>query len=398
MAAAAAQQQAIAAALQGHDRLCHSTEMPLFFGRKDKDTITAWLFIDRIETAARVANWDDARKLSEIYLVLRDRAVIWWNSLEDAGIDRDNWNAVKNEFLASYQPRYTAKITYANFTELTQRQGEGFHDYYLRVHDVYFKMCEAKLADIATLRVVPANIATLAVPVAPANLAECKPEGIRDAEKVFKHQLFLAGLNEPIRGRVMEANKESLHEAMRLAVKLETIHQASKWGQVAAIYEEDDSAAADYKADDNFGDYEIVAINAIRQRQGKPLFRRNFRCSFGKTNLLNGKTDITCRYCKKKGHMQRECRKRIAENSAMTNAEGKPFTKKVKAAAVEDNARVNNKPRSSTVGSIVSGALNALNWWTVWMTLPIQTVLHCLIALTIWMIYFVMSCLMPPKK
>ena len=60
--------------------------------------------------------------------------------------------------------------------------------------------------------------------------------------------------------------------------------------------------------------------------------------------------------------MQRECRKRIAENGAMTNAEGKPFVKKVNAAAIEDNARVDNQPRSSTVGSIVSGALNALNW------------------------------------
>ena len=174
MAAATAQQQAIAAALQGHDRFRRSMEMPLFFGQKDKDTITAQLFINRIETAARVANWENTRKLSEIYLVLRNRAVIWWNSLEDAGIARDNWNAVKNEFLASYEPRYTAKITCASFTELTQRQGEGVHNYYLQVHDALFKMCEAKPADITTLWVVPANIVALAVPVAAANLAECK--------------------------------------------------------------------------------------------------------------------------------------------------------------------------------------------------------------------------------
>ena len=248
-----------------------------------------------------------------------------------------------------------AKITCANFTELTQRQGEGVHNYYLRVHDVFFKMCEAKPADIATLRVVPANIAALAVPVAAANLAECKWEGTRNAEKFFKHQLFLAGLNEPIRGKVMKANKETLHEAMRLAVELETIHQDCKRGQVAAIYKEDDSA------DDNFGDDKIAAINAIRQRQGKLPFRCNFRRLFGKTNSSNGKSDVTCRYCKKKGHMQRKCRKCITENGAMTNAEGKPFNKKVNAAIAEDIVRANNQMRSSTVGSIVSGALNRLN-------------------------------------
>ena len=360
---AATLQQAMAAALQRHDRLCRSTEMPLFFGRKDKDTITARLFIDRIKTAARIANWDNACKLSEIYLVLRNRAVIWWNSLEDAGIARDNWNTIKNGFLASYEPRYTVKITCAYFTELTQRQGEGVHDYYLRVHDAFFKMCEAKPADIATLRVVPANIAGLAIPVAAANLAKCKREGIRDAEKFFKHQLFLAGLNEPIRGKVIEANKDTLHKAMRLAVGLETIHQDRKRGQVAAIYKEDDSAATDdYEADDDFGDDEIAAINAICQRQGKPPFRHNLHHSFGKMNSSNGKSDVTCHYCKKRGHMQHECRKRIAENGAMTSAEGKPFTKKVNAAIAEDNVRADNQTRSSTVGSIVSGALNALNW------------------------------------
>ena len=63
--------------------------------------------------------------------------------------------------------------------------------------------------------------------------------------------------------------------------------------------------------------------------------------------------------------MQRECQKRIAENGAMTNAEGKLFVKKVNAAAIEENARVDNQPQSSMVGSIVSGALNALNWLTV---------------------------------
>ena len=172
---------------------------------------------------------------------------------------------------------------------------------------------------------------------------------------------------------------------MRLAVELKTIHQDRKRGQVAAIYEEDDSAAtADYKADNNFGYDKIAAINAIRQRQGKPPICRNFRRSFGKTNSSNGKSDVTCRYCKKKGHLQPECQKRIAENGAMTNAEGKPFVKKVNTAAVaEDNVRADNQMRSSTVGSIMSGALNALNWWTVWMKLPIQTVFHFLIASTI---------------
>ena len=101
--AAAAQQAAMQAALGAHDRVRRSTDLPLFFGRADKDTISARLLVDRIETAAQIAGWnDDARKLQEMYMILRDRAVVWWRSLPDAGIDRAVWDDVKNEFLAMY--------------------------------------------------------------------------------------------------------------------------------------------------------------------------------------------------------------------------------------------------------------------------------------------------------
>ena len=91
---------------RAHDRVRRSTDLPLFFGRANKDTISARLLVDRIETAAQIAGWnDDARKLQEMYMILGDRAVVWWRSLPDAGIDRVVWDDVKNEFLAMYEPR-----------------------------------------------------------------------------------------------------------------------------------------------------------------------------------------------------------------------------------------------------------------------------------------------------
>ena len=97
-----------------------------------------------------------------------------------------------------------------------QRQGEAVHDYYLRVHNSFAKMCEAKPINIGTVRVVPATAAT----VPPADLTMMKTKSIRDTEKFFKHQLFLAGLNKMLCIKVMEANKDTLHESMRLAVDL----------------------------------------------------------------------------------------------------------------------------------------------------------------------------------
>ena len=338
--AAAAQQAAMAAALQGHDRLCWSTEMPLFYGRKDKDTISAHLFIDLIETAARVANWDDARKLSEIYLILRDCAVLWWNSLLDADVDRANYQAVKADFLASYEPRYKAKATCTNFQELVQRQGEAVHDYYLRVHNFFAKMCEAKPANIGTVRVVPAT--TAAFP--PADLTTMM-----------------------LRIKVMEANKDNLHESMRLAVELETINQ-DQWaarGQVSAVEKVD---TVDDKNEDDLQDDKIAAINAICFRNGKPPFKQNFRKKFGANNNSGNNhtpSTVICRYCKKLGHVQKDCRKRLQENGAMVDAGGKPFEKRVNATHTEASNRLKNNElmkRANNIGSIVSSTLNSLSW------------------------------------
>ena len=101
---------------------------------------------DRINRAATVANWNtDERKITEFYLTLRDKAILWWDTLEDnAAIDRASWADIQKEFLAAYAPRFTARTTCTNFQDLIQRNGENVHDYYLRVSDAFKKMCEAK--------------------------------------------------------------------------------------------------------------------------------------------------------------------------------------------------------------------------------------------------------------
>ena len=165
----------------------------------------------------------------------------------------------------------------------------------------------------------------------------------------------------------MEANKDTLHESMRLAVELEIINQDQRaaQGQVNAI-EKVDTAEDENK--DDLQDDEIAAINAIRFRNGKPPFKWNFRRKFGANNNNgNNKTQNTviCHYCKKLGHVQKDCRKRLRENDAMVDAGGKPFEKCVNATHTETSNKMENDnmmKRANNVGSIVSGALNSLNW------------------------------------
>ena len=49
-------------ALTAHNRVRKSTDLPLFFSRKDKDTVPPNLLLDRINRAATVAQWNTNEK------------------------------------------------------------------------------------------------------------------------------------------------------------------------------------------------------------------------------------------------------------------------------------------------------------------------------------------------
>ena len=126
-----AQQQQLQQALGEHDRIRRSTELPLFYGRKDKDTCTAMYLMDRLDNSARIANWNANRKASEFYAILRDQALVWWGNLKDHGIntaaDPAPWDDIKAAFLKVYETKYSAKVTCTNLAELVQRPNEGVH-------------------------------------------------------------------------------------------------------------------------------------------------------------------------------------------------------------------------------------------------------------------------------
>jgi hypothetical protein len=198
----------VPAALAAHDRIRRSTDLPLFYGKKDKDTITPYLLIDRLEKAATIATWDtDERKCTEFSLILRDQAIVWWKSLVKTNPDfnRNNWDAAK-----------------AQSAGLDAAEG-------LRI----------------------------------------KKQGLDDMERYFLQQLFTAGLREDIRIKVMEAGLDNLQESLKLAREVEVIHNDRRHhkANISAINEE---GQPDIPEDEAEQDRLIEAIHAHRARNGKP--------------------------------------------------------------------------------------------------------------------------------
>ena len=190
-------------------------------------------------------------------------------------------------------------------------------------------------------------------------------------EKFFKHQLFIAGLKEDIRAKVMEAGKDSLQESVKLAVELEIIQQDRR-GRVSAVTQNshdgpgvnslaaNDAVNEDDKSDE-LGEEELAAVNAIRLRNGRPPFQRRFG-----SNRTNGgnkpfrKKPIICHYCKKPGHFQKDCNSRKAAGAAMVSP-----PKRVNALNEANTASTTNAVTavgSHNVGAITAASINHLNW------------------------------------
>jgi hypothetical protein len=305
-------------ALLQHDRVQRSSELPVFYGIAHKETISARDLIERLNKTADIANWQGGqRKCEGLYLLLREEALIWWRSLKAHGVDQTNWDQVKTAFLKYYEPKYSAVLTCNNLQDLHQRPGEPVHRYYLRLFDALEKFKEIQPA-LGAVRHAPAAGANLA----DADMIAAKQEGADEQDLFMRRQLFLAGLSERYRAKAMEADKATLGETVDYAIELERIYQRDM--KKLNVIQESDTGPT---SPEDWDDEEVAAINAIRLRKGKPPFRR-FSANQGAAPRREGfGGPVKCRYCKKLGHMQKECRSRLRANAPMVDAEGKPFRK-----------------------------------------------------------------------
>jgi hypothetical protein len=89
--------QAIQGADGGINLKVKQTKLPEFWGQREKDSITANAFIQRVDNMMAANNWSDHIAFRNFALVLRGSADIWLKSqeiLEDITGDRRLWTIV----------------------------------------------------------------------------------------------------------------------------------------------------------------------------------------------------------------------------------------------------------------------------------------------------------------
>ena len=317
--------------LNEHELNKKTTQIPLFYGTS-KDTSSGRDIIEKIELAAGIANWNDARKIRELQGCVRDQAKKRVDSiLRTCPDDMTVWNNVKKEFLEQYDPKGTAKATCAGLTDLTQKSQEKVGDFYGRVDEHFRRILENRqerhLGPLATDNVPAAQLDLVKTIVA---------RSTKDMLETIEQMVFTAGLNDQLRQKVMEAGKTTLYETFKFASEIE-IYLADKKAKANSVKldsitegteELDVAEETEFETEEEFN-----FVNAIRARRGLPprprptYFRRNNNGGGQRpaANTSYNKKDLVCRYCKKKGHNQAECRKRIRENGQCVDQHGVPW-------------------------------------------------------------------------
>lgn len=294
---------AISTALIAHDRVRRTTDIPLFYGIKEKDTITPQQLIDRLERAARVAKWDtDDLKTDQFFLSLRDEALKWSNTLNNIiGFDSNNWEQVKKKFLEAYAPKFSAKTLCIGFQDLRQKSHEDVQTFYNRVSETFRNAYSNKPDHVTTF---VGNLGGTGVNQATAN--NWMGQGVKRMELLVMNTVFCGGLREEIRNKVLEEGLTEIEESVKLARDVEAILDKKKDRSVliTSIGEEEDPEVLEVEEDEV---EHLTAVNLIRKRRGLPALRYRVRRFQG--NKSGGRRFTgNCYNCGKQGHRAIHCK------------------------------------------------------------------------------------------
>ena len=352
----------LATALLDHDKSKRSSDIPLFYGTQGKDTVTPQQLIDRIDKACTISNWGLAtgngdaaveagrqrgltRKCDELYLCLRGKAIAWYHTLENIpDFDAGNWPDLTREFLDAYSPKYTARSLCVTLQELRQKADENVQDYYNRVSEAFRNAYREKpaalreytgdAADMGTATVVQSNHANLL--------------GVQKMQLHMMNTIFLGGLREELRSRVLEEEREirTVQEAVKRARALELIISEKKTkGTFISNIEETEKpteAPVNHEPTQEFEEKFRNALSNLRMDNANDILaiekrdlrnklnqNRGYRGSSGqrfsggnrrypqrgprRSNQANGTYDdngiYVCWHCRIPGHMQSACPK-----------------------------------------------------------------------------------------
>jgi hypothetical protein len=260
-------------------------------------------------------------------LSLRDDALSWYNTLDNIfGFNKEVWNDLKAKFLEAYAPKYTAKTLCICFQDLRQKPDETVQRFYNRVTDTFRNAYLTK----------PDHTITYQGNLHGATQAQCNEimlQGVNRMQWLMLNTVFLGGLREDIRTRVLEEGPTEPDESAKLAREIESIisdrrkERGYNVTNIAASEAENDPEDVGEVDEDEAA--QLREVNAILKRKGRPQYKFRVKPRGPGANSFNGTGAVICFFCNKPGHRIAQCRTKMA---AGRSGRGRPR----RVAAIED--------------------------------------------------------------
>jgi hypothetical protein len=278
-------------------------KLPVWFGDKTKDAFLANDWWDRFEGAAATAQWNWEQIQNYFRSALRSKALAWWNTTRKSYAIA-NIDDIRQRFLDDYGHSATARTSIAHL-RLAQEKTQCVRDYRSAVQLVIDQL-ELSVDPIPQLAVDEIfinapnaiDIANLGVGYARGHYRRLVMIGYNRLYQPLFRNLFIDGLLPHLRDKVIEQNPLTVNDAYALARKAEKEHELkTKINSGAPLVQKD------------VLELEAAALNRNRGPRTTPKPKTR--------PPAPGRPVVTCYYCQKKGHLQKDCFKRQRENGAM---------------------------------------------------------------------------------
>lgn len=302
------------------------SKIPLFFGDPAKDHFQPDTWLQRLEQARQIGNWNAINTAIYMNMAFRENAIKWRDGLHEMGINTNDWPTLRAEFLRFYAPSATIRSCVANL-DLKQGSTESVRDYGPRVakviHDIkssapdYVFPAQLFAPAIANI----ADVAALAQDVRENAHRDLVSVGEKRLADLVSVHIFVAGLKPYLRDKCVTEQFATYYDAYTHATQLEhNMADPRKSQHVTKVDLEKEPQECD--SDPEIAELE-QQLNAMKFRKRQKQFGNRRNPNQRRTYNNPGNTPrrdysgYKCHYCHIPGHLQQVCRKRLAAGAPM---------------------------------------------------------------------------------
>ncbi len=216
-------------------------KLPLYAGDV-KDQFTAEQWIERISRSCTASNWTADQTMAFVFNALRGNALRWFDALKRSGINRNNWDAFQQAFLAAFSTTRTPRMATVNLADLHQSQTEQVVSFYPRIIKAVDDL-EALAGAAFPLPDPPFPVeftnvpgfAALAVPVRAAAAQALVTFGAASFFNYIALNLFVSNLRPSLRDELLKTPPATLYGAFEAASQLERLQETPKRPTASAM-------------------------------------------------------------------------------------------------------------------------------------------------------------------